>query len=325
MPTRRYAIIAPGRNEAKFMRRTLDSLIAQSVRPALLIVVDDGSTDESPSILAEYAARHDWIRIVTRKDRGTRSVGPGVIEAFYAGLETIKLEDYDFVCKLDLDLVLPSRYFELLMQKMESNPRIGCLSGKAYYPGPSNKAEDFGGELIAEAIGDEVTVGASKFYRVSCFKQIGGFVRQVMWDGIDCHRSRMLGWQVGSAADPELRFIHLRPMGSSHGNIWKGRKRHGFGQWFMGTGILFMTASAIYRLPRQPVIVGSLAIYLGYLESMFKRLPRYGDGAFRGFLRRYQFESLVLGKKRAADRAESRCEDCWNPAAPTGEFRIPPA
>ncbi|MCX5688635.1 MAG: glycosyltransferase family A protein, partial [Planctomycetota bacterium] len=153
MTNRRYAIIAPGRNEAKFMRRTLDSLVAQSVRPAILIVVDDGSTDESPGILAEYAARHDWIRVVTRKDRGTRSVGPGVIEAFYAGLETIKLEDYDFVCKLDLDLVLPSRYFELLMQKMESNPRIGCLSGKAYYPGPSNKAEDFGGELIAEAIG----------------------------------------------------------------------------------------------------------------------------------------------------------------------------
>ena len=33
----------------------------------------------------QYQANHDWIEVVTRKDRGKRSVGPGVIEAFYAG------------------------------------------------------------------------------------------------------------------------------------------------------------------------------------------------------------------------------------------------
>jgi len=322
MNQRRYAVIAPGRNEAKYMRRTLDSIVSQTIRPAALVVVDDGSTDESPAILAEYAAKHDWIRVVTRKDRGVRSVGPGVIEAFYAGLEGLDLEQYDYVCKLDLDLVLPDGYFEGLMRKMEETPRQGCLSGKAYYPGPSNVQEGFDGELIREAIGDEMTVGASKFYRVPCFKQIGGFVRQVMWDGIDCHRARMLGWVIGSTDEPSLRFIHLRPMGSSHGNIWKGRKRHGFGQWFMGTGLAFMFASCIYRLPRQPVIVGSVAMFVGYLESMFKGLPRYGDAAFRTFLRRYQFESLLIGKARAAARAEARCADRWNPAAPA-PFRIP--
>lgn len=312
MPNR-YLIIAPGRNEAKFMRRTLDSLVAQTVRPALLVVVDDGSTDDTPKILAEYAAKHDWIRVVTRKDRGTRSVGPGVIEAFYSGLEKVDLDEFDFVCKLDLDLELPKGYFEGLMNRMTDNPRLGCLSGKAYFPGPSNPEGVFGKELIREAIGDEVSVGASKFYRTACFKQIGGFVRQVMWDGIDCHSSRILGWQVGSTDDPELRFIHLRPMGSSHGTIWTGRKRHGFGQYFMGTGLLFMTASAINRIPRYPPIVGAIAMYWGYLESMLKRVPRYGDAEFRSFLRRYQLESLILGKARAAKRAEARSVRSWNP------------
>jgi biofilm PGA synthesis N-glycosyltransferase PgaC len=321
-PSRRYAVIAPCRNEEKFMRRTLDSLAAQTVKPAVLVVVDDGSTDATPAILAEYAAKHDWIRVVTRKDRGSRSVGPGVIEAFYSGLATIDLDHYDYVCKLDLDLVLPAQYFELLMQRMEANPRLGSCSGKAYYPGPSNPAGEFGKELIRETIGDEVSVGASKFYRVPCFKQIGGFVRQVMWDGIDCHRLRMLGWQVHSTDEPALRFIHLRPMGTSHGTIWTGRKRHGFGQWFMGTGLLFMTASAIYRIPRPPVVVGAAAMYWGYLESMFKRVPRYGDAAFHRFLRRYQLESLVLGKRRAAARAEDRAAPAFNPACPT-PFRIP--
>jgi len=324
MTQQRYAIIAPGRNEAKYMRRTLDSLVSQSIRPTLLVIVDDGSTDESPAILAEYAAKYDWIRVLTRKDRGRRSVGPGVIEAFNEGLATISLDHFEYVCKLDLDLALPPRYFELLMARMQADPRLGTVSGKAYYPSRSNRAEDFDGELIREESGDEMTVGMTKFYRVACFKQIGGFVREVMWDGIDCHRARMLGWHVYSTDEKALRFIHLRPMGSSQGNIWKGRKRHGFGQWFMGTGILFMTASAIYRLPKQPVIVGSLAIYLGYLESMVKGLPRYGDANFRRFLGRYQFESLLLGKRRATARAEARSADNWNPHAPAA-FRILPS
>src|SRR5690349_20185348 len=98
--SRRYVLISPGRNEAQYMRQTLDSVIAQSVRPARWVIVDDGSTDESPAILAEYAAKHDWIRIVTRVDRGRRAVGPGVIEAFYAGYETIDPNDYDYLCQL---------------------------------------------------------------------------------------------------------------------------------------------------------------------------------------------------------------------------------
>jgi len=38
---------------------------------------------------------------------------------------------------------------------------------------------------MREICGDEMVVGRTKFYRVACFREIGGFVRQVMWDGID--------------------------------------------------------------------------------------------------------------------------------------------
>ena len=78
-------VISPCRDEAKYMRQTLDSVIAQSVRPTKWVIVDDGSTDETPRILAEYAKKYDWMQIVTRSNRGQRSVGPGVIEAFYNG------------------------------------------------------------------------------------------------------------------------------------------------------------------------------------------------------------------------------------------------
>src|SRR5947207_14486198 len=92
-PSRRYAVVAPCRNEEQYMRRTLDSLAAQTVRPALLVVVDDGSTDRTPEILEEYSRKLDFLRVVRRPDRGGRSVGPGVIETFYAGLETVNLDE----------------------------------------------------------------------------------------------------------------------------------------------------------------------------------------------------------------------------------------
>ena len=291
--TKCYVLISPCRNEADYMRQTLDTVIAQSIRPTKWVIVDDGSTDATPQILAEYAEKHDWINIVTRADRGHRAVGPGVIEAFYVGYETIKPDDYNYLCKLDLDLRLPSRYFEILMERMDANPRIATCSGKAYI--------EKNGHLLYERHGDETSLGMTKFYRVSCFKAIGGFVHEVMWDGIDCHRCRMLGWIACSWDEPELRFIHLRPEGSSQQSVYTGRIRHGYGQYYMGTSLLYMTASAIYRLNEKPYVLGSLANMWGWIRSALQGKPRYDDLEFRRFLRRYQMRSLLVGKKRAIE------------------------
>ena len=127
-----YLLISPCRNEADFMVNTLESVVNQSVTPAKWIIVDDGSTDATPEILQRYSNQYDFIQIVTRDNRGHRSVGPGVIEAFYAGLDAVDLNDYQFVCKLDLDLELPVGYFQILMQRMNDTPRIGTCSGKPY-------------------------------------------------------------------------------------------------------------------------------------------------------------------------------------------------
>jgi len=273
------------------MRQTLDSVTSQSVLPAKWVIVDDGSTDETPRILAEYAARFPWIQIVTRNDRGHRAVGPGVVDAFYTGYRAINPHDYEFVCKLDLDLRLPPRYFEILMQRMAENPLIATCSGKAYVE------ED--GRLLPERHGDETSLGMTKFYRVDRFEAIGGFVREVMWDGIDCHHCRMKGWIACSWDEPDLRFIHLRPMGSSQDSIYVGRMRHGYGQYFMGTGFLFMAASALSRVNQKPYVVGSAAMLWGWVKAALQRKPRYENLEFRRFLRAYQRRSLIVGKSRA--------------------------
>jgi len=302
---RRYCLISPCRDEAGYIRRTLDSVLGQTVRPAVWVIVDDGSTDQTPDILAEYEARHDCIRVVRREDRGERKVGPGVIDAFYAGLETVDLRRYDYLCKLDMDLDLPPRYFERLMEMMEAEPRLGTASGKTYYIDSQTD------RTVPEQIRDHMSIGASKFYRRECFEQIGGFVREVMWDGIDCHTARMYGWVAGSFDEPDLRFEHLRPMGSSDRGILRGRMRHGYGQYYMGTAPSFITASALSRLTARPRLLGAVAMWWGYMKACATRQARYDQPEFRRFLRRWQRLALLRGLNGATRQVEAEQAPRW--------------
>jgi len=302
-----YLLISPCRNEADFMVNTLESVVNQSVLPAKWIIVDDGSTDATPEILQQYSNQYDFIHIVTRENRGHRSVGPGVIEAFYAGLDVVDLNNYQFVCKLDLDLIMPPRYFELMIERMDNNPRLGTCSGKTYF-----RAEG-SGELIPEECSDESSIGAAKFYRVSCFQQIGGFVRQVMWDGIDSHRCRLLGWISMSWDQEEVRFIHLRPMGSSQKGILTGRVRHGFGQYYMGTGLAYILASTVYRLNKKPYFTGALAMLWGFAKSAIYRVERLDDPEMIRLMNRYQWQCLLKGKKKATANLNKERAAYWKP------------
>jgi glycosyltransferase involved in cell wall biosynthesis len=305
---RRYCLITPCRDEAKYARQTIESVAAQTLTPACWVIVDDGSTDGTPDIVAEYAARLPYIRLIRRANRGQRRVGAGVVEAFDVGYASITPSDYPYICKLDLDLMLPPTYFEGLVRRMEAEPRLGTTSGKPWFVHPRR------GALVPEICGDEMSVGMTKFYRTSCFQQIGGFVAQVMWDGIDCHRARMLGWIAESVDDESLRFVHLRPQGASHKGIWTGRVRAGFGQYYMGTAPLYYLASAVYRVLEHPVLIGSIAMLWGYTRSAITRVPRYPDPEFRRFLRRYQYACLLYGKTAATARLNARQASEWRPA-----------
>src|ERR1041384_7178718 len=96
----RYIIISPVRNEAAHLPGTIQSIASQTILPVQWIVVDDGSTDNTPAILATAAKEHPWITAITRADRGARKPGGGVIEAFYDGFAKIADANWDFIVKL---------------------------------------------------------------------------------------------------------------------------------------------------------------------------------------------------------------------------------
>ncbi len=306
--SRRYALITPCRDEAAYLQTTIDTVAAQSVLPAKWVIVDDGSTDETPAILERAAKQYPFIQVIRRDDRGQRAVGPGVIEAFYDGLKAINLDEYDYICKFDGDLEMPPRYFERVMEHFEADPWLGTLSGKLFLR--------YGDKLVEERCGDENSVGPAKFYRTQCFKEIGGFVRQVSWDGIDGHMCRMKGWIARSIDDPEMRIIHLRRMGSSQKSFWTGRVRWGRGKYFMGSAPYYVLAVSVYRMFERPYVLSGIGIFWGYLKAMLARHERFDDPLYFKFFRRYELRSLLLGKRRTMNAYHDRIRASFPPRVP---------
>ena len=95
-----------------------------------------------------------------------------------------------------------------------------------------------------------------------------------------------------------------------------GRFRHGYGQYFMGTGFFYMFVSGLYRTTRPPFVVGGLAMIGGYVATLLKRKPRYDDVAFRRFLRRFHRNCLLRGKSAAVKQLDEQQASVWHPNAP---------
>ncbi|MBF0119519.1 MAG: glycosyltransferase [Desulfobacterales bacterium] len=287
---RRYVIIAPVRDEEKYLPKTIDSMVSQTIKPTEFVIVDDGSKDRTPEIIKEASKIHPWIHYVKRPDRGERKVGGGVIEAFYDGFRNLNTKEYDYIGKIDGDLSFGQRYFENLFEKFDTDPYLGAASGKLFL-----KLDN--GKIVEERIGDETVLGGMQFYRKKTFDDAGGFVREVMWDGIVYHRCRMAGWRTRSFKDKELMIFDHRQMGSSHKSIYHGRMRWGWGQYFMGTHPLYIFAIGGYRMFERPYILGGLLIILGYLKGWHKKSKRYEYPGFRKSLHAWQMERLKIGKR----------------------------
>ncbi len=277
-------VISPVRDEAEYLGGVIRSMVNQTIRPAAWVIVDDGSQDATARLAARAAEEHDWIHLIRKTDRGERAVGPGVVEAFYQGMENAPIQDYDYVCKLDGDIEFGPRYFETLLALFAEDERLGAASGKPFIESSRG--------LVPERTRDEMVAGQINFYRRACFEDIGGFVRQVHWDGIAFHMARIKGWKTRSVSHPDLDFLHKRIMGSSHKGLLHGRMRWGRGQYFMGTHPLYVIAIGVYRSMERPFLFGGLAIILGYVLAYCKGFARFEYPGFRRNLRRWQLNKL---------------------------------
>jgi biofilm PGA synthesis N-glycosyltransferase PgaC len=269
----RYVIVTPVRNEARYIRFTLDSVVSQTIKPLEWIIVDDGSEDNTAEIAQEYAKSYPWIKVMAADLQGQRQRGGRVVRVFCAGFDAIAA-DYDFIVKLDGDLSFDDDYFEDLMRRFE-DPKLGIAGGEIHFlEGDSWRVEKTPLDHVR---------GATKVYRESCFQDIGGLAPVNGWDAVDELRAQMKGWKTRTFRDLCVR--HHRPTGAVEGRL-KGRVRQGETSYFLGYTWSQILARSTYRgLMDRPFILGGTAMLWGYVRSWLTRKPQFGDQELRAYLR----------------------------------------
>ena len=280
-----YAVISPVRNEADYLGFTIASLQNQTVRPAIWVIVNDGSSDETSQIAKAAAQQFDWIHVVDREDRGYRKPGGGVVDAFYDGYAHIATTEWQYVVKLDGDLTLAENYFEQCLGRFQKDAKLGIGGGTV--------CKKVNGELLPEStIAPTFHVrGATKIYRRPCWEQIGGLIRAPGWDTVDEVKANMLGWVTYSF--PEIKVHHHRPAGQAQG-AWKDWVKNGLANYISGYHPLFMLFKCFTRLWQKPYGVAAVGLFYGFLSGYLKKTPQVEDQAMIRYFRRQQIRRLTF-------------------------------
>lgn len=266
----RISIIIPAHNEASYLSACLDSFVTQTQTPDEVIVVDDNSSDSTFKIASDFAKRYNWIKIVQRKSTDEHVPGKKVVDTFNFGLQ--HASNYDLIGKFDADIILPSNYFEIMVNHFQSNWKLGMCSGLLYI----KKREDW----VYENIADKNHIrGPIKLYHKACFTKMEGLRIGVGWDTVDVLLAKYHDFQTRT--DTSLQVKHLRPTG--HGYSTKNYKSKGEALYKMHYG-LPLAKIALLKMAMQAkspkLYVKGIFAYLGAWLSKKERFVSREEGRF---------------------------------------------
>jgi glycosyltransferase involved in cell wall biosynthesis len=275
-----YALVSPVRSEAENLERIAGCLESQTVEPSRWIIVDNGSTDATPAVLADLARRHEWVDVTSIPGADRALPGSPVVRAFHAGLELLPTPWPDVVVKLDVDTTFEPDHFESLLEAFAADPRLGIAGGVCL--------EESGGRWLPTHVTSNHVRGAVRAYRRECLVEVLPLEDGMGWDGIDELKAQSRGWQTGIVAG--LSFRHHRPVGARDGGSHRRRLAEGRGAHYMGYRPSYLLARSLYQARRDP---RALAMVVGYLDSALRRRPVLDDpDAVRHLRDKQRFRSL---------------------------------
>ena len=274
----RLLLVTPAWNEAAHLERTIRAVAAQTQTPDLWLVVDDGSDDETPAILARLAAEVDFLRVLPgpaqQPDPGDdRLALAAEARAFNSALKTVELESFDFVGKLDADIELGPDYFEQVLARLDAEPGLGIAGGTLL--------EDDGRGWRRAGVPAHHVRGALKLYRRECLQRIGGIEERLGWDTIDETYARLHGYSTRSLADVLAR--HHRPV-ATRGGVLRGRARHGRCAYVLRYPAWWAALRSLKVATERPFGLSGIAFLYGYGRSALRRDDRVEDERFRRFV-----------------------------------------
>ena len=264
-------IIIPAHNEEAFLTQTLESLVAQTLQPTKIVVVNDGSTDGTQRIIDAFSAKYPYITSVSTNSKSKHEPGSKVINAFDKGFEMLD-GNFDVICKFDADLIFPQQYLEKISETFKTDSKIGMAGGFC-------TIEENGTWKVENLTNKDHIRGALKAYRKTCFEEIGGLKNAMGWDTVDELLAQYNSWKI--ATDQALHVKHLKPTGATYTKAAKYKQGEAFYKMRYGWSL---TQIAAIKLAQKK---GSLNFYFncmrGYLKAKNNKasfLVTEEEGAF---------------------------------------------
>lgn len=277
-----YYIVICAHNEEAYIAATLNAVLSQTMQPKKVLVVNDNSTDKTETIIDEFVSGNNHILKVNRSSSTLHMPGAKVVEAFNAGLELLD-DQYDFIVKLDADIILPENYFEKISELINSNPRAGILGGFAY------EQDSKGVWKLNHPMNKDHIRGAFKSYTKECFNAIGGLKNSIGWDTVDELLAQYNDFSV--ITDDSLKIKHLRPLGASYNK--KARYLQGEAMYLMRYGYLISFIASLKMALKRKKATLFIDTLKGYTMAKKKSLPFLVSQKEGEFIRKFRWQNIL--------------------------------
>lgn len=271
-----YILVTPAKNEESSLIEVADSIIKQTVRPLLWVIVDDGSTDETPRIIKELENKYAWIKSVRlpQRDRDiTYHYSYVCKKGFDHAIQYCKANsiNYKYISLLDADTILEREYFEKLINQFEKDAKLGIASGGIYH--------NVNGKLKWRKGSERLPAGTGRMWVKDCFLETGGYIVEPSPDSISNVKALIHGWTIKKFKNivaTQTRFT------SSAEGLWNGYKSNGFMSYYLNKHPLLIILNTVYFTSKKPYYIGIAYLY-GYILSCFKRKDKISDQEIKDY------------------------------------------
>ena len=263
-----YLLITPCKNEQDSLPALIESVLSQSFKPILWVIINDGSNDNSRSIMSSYTKNNSWIKILDlhgrRRDSFYRYAevcrnGFDYILKYAKNLNV----NYNFIGLVDADIILEANVYELLINTLKNNDKIGLVSGGIYYKSKYGITLEKNKEIF----------GTPRLWKKQCFLDSGGYLLVNTPDVVSSVKCMLSGWDIKQVTSAIA--IQTRPTFSADG-LFKGWIGNGQSQYKIGFNPLHAFLKSIKLLFKYPNYKG-IAYFYGYFSSYIKKIDRIDD------------------------------------------------
>jgi len=193
-------------NYARFLKKAIDSVLAQSCHDFELLIIDDGSTDDSKKIIGSYGS-NPKVKIIYQHNKGLNVTNNIAIRAAVG----------KYIIRLDADDYFAANALEQMSGKLEANPELGMVFPNYYYI--DEKDQVIGEEIRHDFDNNEVSLldqpahGACTMIRTDFLNKIGGYDESFnCQDGYELWIKFTQGYKVTNLKEP---LFYYRKHGSN--------------------------------------------------------------------------------------------------------------